>query len=257
MRCIKLIFCSAVLLAAGCASQPATEPEERAVLPPEQTGIWTVVAHHAPGVSAMSDTEASAWHGLSVRLEADAAFVPDAHCAAPTYTARTVEADHFLATEYRIRSEQLGALRGSEQITVLELACDGAPWSAPGGRLLMTSNADRVWMPWDGVFFELERDHDFRATGNEPFWMLEIRKGKALMYRRLGFEDVLLPIPTPKRDPAGGSQIWHVRTETHDLHAVIEGRPCMDTMSGEMFEATVTVVLNEETLHACGRKIRP
>lgn len=256
MRCIKLIICSAVLLAAGCSSQPVAEPAEQAVLPPEQTGIWTVTAHYAPGISAMSDAEAKSWYGSSVRLEADAAFVPNAHCAAPTYTARTVEADDFLATQYRIRSQQLKPLRESEQITVLELACDGAPWNAPGGRLLMTMDAERVWMPWDGVFFELERDHDFKATGNEPFWMLEIRKGKELMYRRLGFSDVLLPILTPQQDPAGGAQIWHVRTEAHDLRAVIEGRPCMDTMSGEIFETTVTMELDGETLHGCGRRIR-
>lgn len=65
--------------------------------------------------------------------------------------------------------------------TVLEVSCSRALWAAIGGGLIGI-DVDRALIPWDGVFFELARDRDFRAVGQEPGWQLEIRKGKKIRF---------------------------------------------------------------------------
>ena len=40
-------------------------------------GVQTVVRHHIPEISAMSDDDTKSWHGRTVRLTADQAIPPD------------------------------------------------------------------------------------------------------------------------------------------------------------------------------------
>ena len=51
--------------------------------PSDLTGIRTVLRHHIPGISAMSDDDTKSWHGRTVRLTADQAIPPDSHCDEP------------------------------------------------------------------------------------------------------------------------------------------------------------------------------
>ena len=51
--------------------------------PSDLTGIRTVVRHHIPGISAMSDDYTKSWHGRTVRLTADQALPPDSYCDEP------------------------------------------------------------------------------------------------------------------------------------------------------------------------------
>lgn len=158
------------------AEQPSAPPAVKA--DPDRTGIWTVAAHHIPGVSAMSEADARAWHGRTMRLTTDQALSDGSRCDGPTYTTRTVPADGYLGGEYNLPAGALEPLASREALNLLEVSCDeGARWAAMGG-LLIEVDDDRVLAPWDGVFFELERDRDFRALGQEPFWQLEIQKGK-------------------------------------------------------------------------------
>ena len=46
-------------------------------------GIRTVVRHHIPGISTMSDDDTKSWHGRTVRLTADQAIPPDSQCDEP------------------------------------------------------------------------------------------------------------------------------------------------------------------------------
>lgn len=215
------------------------------------TGIWTVVAHHMPGISAMTDADAAAWHGQTVRLTAAEAMSPGTHCDQPTYATRTVARDSLLAGEFHLPPGRLTPLVSLERLVLLEVSCHGAPWAAMGGQLIHI-DADQALAPWDGVFFELERDHDFRAAGQEPFWRLEITKGKEMRFLRVGEPDVVTPVPRPTTDRVTGTRVFHATTEATDLRVVIEPTPCTDVMSGKPFETTVTVTLNQQVYHGCG-----
>jgi hypothetical protein len=218
---------------------------------PELLGIWTVVGHHVPGVSAMTDADAKARHGSTVRLTATETLSPGNHCDQPAYSTRTVARDRFLAEEFRLPPGALVPLASQEQISLLEVSCNGQRWSGMGA-LLVKIDADHALAPFDGVFFELARDHDFRAIGQEPGWQLQIHKGKDVQFTyAYGEHRAVTPAPTPTTDPSS-VQTYHAITEANDLRIVIEPKPCADSMSGQPFPATVTVTLNGETYRGCG-----
>jgi hypothetical protein len=214
-------------------------------------GVWTVVGHYIPGISAMSDTDAAAWDGQTVRLTAAEAISPGTRCDQPAYATRMVARDNLLAEGFHLSPTSLAPLASLKRLALLEVSCHGAPWAAMGGQLIQI-DADHLLAPWDGVFFKLQRDHDFRALGQEPFWRLDIAKGKEIRFVQLGKPDVVTPVPRPTTDRVTGAQVFHATTEATDLRVVIEPTPCTDVMSGKRFETTVTVTLNKQTYLGCG-----
>lgn len=223
---------------------------------PDLTGIWTVVGHHIPEISAMSDADAKVWHGRTVRLTANQAISPESHCDEPAYTTDTVTKDRFLGSEFNLRPGSLTPLASLEQISVLHVSCGRERWTAMGGRMIGIDR-DRVLAFWDGVFFELARDRDFRAVGQEPFWRLELQKGKEIRFTyALGQREAATPAPVPKIDPVSGSSVYHAVTEANDLRVAIEPTRCADVMSGKPFEKTVTVTLNGQTYRGCGEAVQ-
>jgi uncharacterized membrane protein len=242
----------------GAADSSALSAESTATTAPtaDLTGIWTVVRHRIPGVSAMSDAEASRLHGTTVRLMPTEALSSGQHCTAPEYATRLVTTRPFLAAEYHLPPGALARLDALERFQLFEVSCEGTTWAALGGRLLAL-DSDHVIAPRDGVFFELERDHDFRAVGEEPFWGVQIAMGKWMRFQAPGEPDVVTPVPIPSVDPVSGTRTYAARTEANDLRVVIERKPCTDSMSGKRFEATVTVTLNGRTYHGCGEAVEP
>ena len=138
-RHLVSLFLLATCKAAGPPPAPSAPAEPP---PPVLLGIWTVVSHSMPGVSAMSDAEANQWHGLSIRLLQAEAISRSDRCTTPAY--RTVG-------------------------DTLEVSCGAGPFTAFGARLV-AAGPDRACALWDGVLFELERNQDFTATGQEPGW---------------------------------------------------------------------------------------
>src|SRR5262245_26947326 len=141
-----------LLLACKSTDAPPTPPADAEPEPPALLGIWTVVSHTMPGVSAMSDAEASKWHGLSIRILQAEAVSRNDRCVTP---------------EYRALAD------------TLELSCGQGLWTAFGARMV-AAGPDRARALWDGVLFELARNQDFTAVGQEPGWWLEIQQGKGL-----------------------------------------------------------------------------
>ena len=219
--------------------------------PLDLEGVWTVVGHHTPGVTAMSEMDAEDWRGQTLRLTPARALNPRAHCDAPGYAPRLVPRDSFLAAEYKLPA---GALRRAglpERVTVLQVSCGGVPWTAMGGRLIGIA-ADRALAPWDGIFFELSRDSDFRAVGQEPGWLLEIRHGRdMLLITNYGADTAVTPVPRAETDSATGARTYHA-TGTRDLRVLIQPTACIDAMSGESYETTVTITLDGREYHGCG-----
>jgi membrane-bound inhibitor of C-type lysozyme/uncharacterized membrane protein len=105
--------------------------------------------------------------------------------------------------------------------------------------------------PWEDARL---RGVDFRAVGNEPGWLLEIRRGRDLLYvGDYGSQRVVTPYPEEQRD--GDSRRYHAVTEANELIVEITATPCFDTMSGEGFQAAVNLTVNGRTLRGCGRQL--
>ena len=163
----RALLLTALATGAGCRPEPAPKAEEAAAPPPARVeapdsaapdlaGTWTVVGHRIPAISAMSDTEAARWHGRTVRLDLTQAVSEENHCDRPTYETRRVGRASLLGEEFDLQPGPLPPLEALDSLTLLEVRCGGAPWTAMGGRLIGVDSA-RAYAPWDGVFFELER----------------------------------------------------------------------------------------------------
>ena len=92
----------------------------------------------------------------------------------------------------------------------------------------------------------------FRALGNEPSWNLEIGPDQQLVLNTdLGQRRTTTRHVEPAVD--GARTTYRAANDGQDPTVVVERRPCNDTMSGELFDAAVTVTFESATLHGCGR----
>ncbi len=222
---------------------------------PALTGLWTVVGHHIPGTSALTHEQARSRYGRTLRLTASTATSADERCREPHYATSRVPADSWLASEYDLPRGSLKPLAGRAQIEVMKASCAGTPWTAFGG-VLLGIDRDRALAPRDGVFFELARDRDFHAVGQEPGWQLDIRKGAEMrLTYDYGKGMAVTPVPAPQVDADGGTRIFHASTGANDLRVVIVPVRCNDSMSGKLFAATVTITLNGRTFRGCGEDL--
>ena len=94
-------------------------------------------------------------------------------------------------------------------------------------------------------------DADFRAVGNEPGWHMDIANGaKILLITDYGEHRYEFPFVSP--DSAMARKSYDVTASGHHLTAVIEEKPCSDSMSGRAFVATVTVTVDGREYTGCG-----
>jgi heat shock protein HslJ/uncharacterized membrane protein len=219
-------------------------------------GIWTVVDHHhSPGISALTDEEASARHGETIRLTARSAIAPGKECREPRYATSQVPVAAYLASAFNITPERLPPLAGHNQMRVMEVSCGTADWTELGG-LLLEVDRDRALAPWDGVFFELARDRDFRGSGRSPGWQLELRKGVEM---RFTYDDgkgtAITPAPRLQVDTKTGTQTFHANSGANDLRLEVVPVRCEDAASGGSYSTTATVTLNGRTFRGCGEHL--
>jgi putative lipoprotein len=96
------------------------------------------------------------------------------------------------------------------------------------------------------------RGVDFRAIGQEPGWLLDMFRDRIELSYDYGDVEITAPRPPPIL-PAWQGEIYETQTATHRITITIRRTPCQDAMSGEMFPAQVTVLVNGRTLQGCGR----
>lgn len=219
-------------------------------------GIWTVVGHHhSPGISALTDEEARARHGETIRLTARSAIAPGKECREPRFSTSQVPVEAYLTSAFNITSARLPPLAGHNQMRVMEVSCGNADWTELGG-LMLEVDRDRALAPWDGVFFELARDRDFRAVGRSPGWQLELRKGAEM---RFTYDDgkgtASTPAPRLQIDTKTGTQTFHAKTATTDLRLEIVPVRCEESAGGKSWSTTVTVTLNGRGFRGCGEHL--
>jgi hypothetical protein len=152
---------AASIVAAGCAppaGQNSTRgPTTRAEVP-TVFGDWIIVGHRIPGTSALNDDDARQWHGRVFHYAAGVASSIADTCASPSYRRRIVPADSLLGVGFHTTLEALEwPDTVGQKFAITEVTCGGESWSAPGAVLIWVT-PDKPFTPWDGVFFQLERD---------------------------------------------------------------------------------------------------
>ncbi len=94
----------------------------------------------------------------------------------------------------------------------------------------------------------------FRALGNEPGWLLDIREGERIDFTYdYGEGSVAVPAPAPQKH--GDTTVYEASTEAHTLNVVLKPQACTDTMSGEAYDYTVAVSLDGRAFEGCGRML--
>ncbi|MGE5256200.1 MAG: YbaY family lipoprotein [Hyphomicrobiales bacterium] len=100
---------------------------------------------------------------------------------------------------------------------------------------------------------------DFRAVGNEPGWYLEIYdKGAPEKIDFVGdYGQVYYTFPNVQRETQEKRERkrYVARIGAHQLEVTLEKGPCLDDMSGEAFETSVTVKLNNRSYRGCGKRL--
>ena len=96
------------------------------------------------------------------------------------------------------------------------------------------------------------RGVDYWARGNEPGWRLEIYAHSLLFRTSYGQDRYAFAAPRPQVDQARGRTLYKADEDGSSIAVQIDGQTCHDSMSGERFESTVTVVLNGKGYRGCG-----
>ena len=101
------------------------------------------------------------------------------------------------------------------------------------------------------------RGADLVAMGNEPGWRLELSlEGDMLYIGSYGTESFRIPTPGFTRSD-NGPYVFAARNAEHSLWVSIESKPCQDTMQGDQFEFSVSLVVDGRPLEGCGVMLNP
>lgn len=97
---------------------------------------------------------------------------------------------------------------------------------------------------------------DFRGLGNEPGWELVIWWDRMRLVYDYGEARLEVPLAGEPRAAADGKGSWF-RGESGGrvMEVHLQLGPCRDTMSGQQFETTVTVILDGREFRGCGKAL--
>ncbi|MEN8374811.1 MAG: hypothetical protein ABFS34_05125 [Gemmatimonadota bacterium] len=120
-------------------------------------GDWTIVAHRFAGPTSMPEEQARSWHGSTIRLAEREAVALENRCSEPAYSTHLVPTATYAARFRRWPPDfSLPVIAG--RVEVMNVTCEGRAWDAPGASLTRVGD-EGAFTVWEGVFFELERDH--------------------------------------------------------------------------------------------------
>jgi putative lipoprotein len=118
-----------------------------------------------------------------------------------------------------------------------------------GGRRYVDCRANPAKVPWADA---ARRGVVFRGLGQEPAWNVEIeRERKIVLVTDYGATRTEVAHAEPRVEDARTT--YRSAAAATALTVVVERRACADSMSGEAFEAAVTVTLADRLLYGCGR----
>lgn len=138
-------------------AEAETEAETDAPTPdvssssPSYLGTWQITSSTFGAYSAMSEEDCSALVGTRFEYFKDYAIYDDQHrLDSPQYCESTQTADDFSSIYQGTSLETLGISRDSIQVVAIE--------NASGiGDTFYIKDENTLIIPWDGVFFEVQR----------------------------------------------------------------------------------------------------
>ena len=94
----------------------------------------------------------------------------------------------------------------------------------------------------------------FRAVGNEPGWLIEIREDKKIRFiNDYGSLEIKAPVDDLWLGPAGEDKIYYVENDVIQFQVIIMKKSYQDNMSGETFPYQVRVVFPSKSYVGGGR----
>ena len=168
--------------------------------------------------------------------------------------------DIFGATGYALPAWRL-AWPGLLAIALCGVMAGCGPSPGPASNLSPESSPesspDRTdTAPADVWAQAAQRGVDFRATGNEPGWIVEIREGKTIVVdTHYGTRHYEITASAPVVDADRGSQLYRGEDAVPAFEMILIDAPCVDDMSGEHFPTTVRLQIDDQTFDGCGRPL--
>ena len=99
-----------------------------------------------------------------------------------------------------------------------------------------------------------EEGVQFRAVGNEPGWMVEVRDDKKIEFvNDYGSLEIKAPVDDLWLGPAGEDKIYYIENDVIQFQVIIMKKSYQDTMSGEVFPYQVRVVFPSKSYVGGGR----
>lgn len=94
----------------------------------------------------------------------------------------------------------------------------------------------------------------FRAVGNEPGWLVEVRDDQKIKFvNDYGNLEIKAPVDDLWIGPAGEDKIYYVENDVIQFQVIIMKKAYQDTMSGEVFPYQVRVVFPNKSYVGGGR----
>jgi uncharacterized membrane protein len=98
---------------------------------------------------------------------------------------------------------------------------------------------------------------DFRAVGNEPGWVLELRdnnrSGSINFVTDYGSSGYFFPSIERITERSVRRTVYHAQSGEQQIEVVLEGLHCNDTMADTSYETTVTVLVDDREFRGCGK----
>lgn len=185
----------------------------------------------------------------------------------------TFASEHVRLTAYFSEEQvRLVLSDGSEFILPQTVSASGAKYS--DGNVTFWTKGSEASLALDGVDYTVHivdestdpwvrAEHagvDFRAVGQEPGWVLEIRDGVSVhLTLDYGETIVTTPVRSLEIDYAAGTRTYRAAPPTSPLSLTVQvaDRVCYDAMSGEGFTHKVDVVFDDSgaSYTGCGRPL--
>lgn len=245
------------------ATPAPVEPAPRAELPPRS--LATELPVTAPVDVRGSPARAASAVPEPVDVEASAPPAPDGSrrfaffCADGNWFAvRVLDGEASVFSPSALGADMLTLTRTDTAVGARYASQDAVYWNKGDaatfelrGRVYADCAADA------GRAREAEarsRGAIFRAIGNEPPWVLEISP----LTLTLTSEGGRRSSEFPRREPTvvGPRTTYRSFVGTSELVVVLDRAPCNDSLSGELFDATVAVTFEGATSYGCGRAPR-
>jgi heat shock protein HslJ len=241
--------CALTLLLAGCASGTDEAPPSPA---PSIVGLW--VAEEVAGAPVPADAH------VTLSLYDDGRAVGRAACN--NYTTKykrdggSISFGPMISTKMACTPE----LMSLEQSYLEALTAATVVDRRPDGTLVLTAGngAPTLFRREEAASLKDARARgvDFRAAGQEPGWVVELKEGGEIT-AVLDYGAKSLTLPTPSAATAeDGTVTYDSSTDTDHLVLNIKRKICLDAMSGEAHSSTVELLVNERSLRGCGDWLR-